>query len=78
MHDNWQFAVTLGAIIVGIFFNNAKLDELRKELGGVRSELDGKLGNLRTEIHSDINLLTGKFIELIDRLAKIETKLESK
>jgi hypothetical protein len=62
MHDsnNWQFAVTLGAIVVGVFINNRKADDVRREL------------------HTDISLLTGKFIDLIDRLAKVEAKLETK
>jgi hypothetical protein len=71
MHDNWQFAVTLGAIILGAFYNNRKSDDVRKEL-------DGKIERVHMALHSDINLLTGKFIELIDRLAKIEAKLEAK
>lgn len=60
MHDNWQFAVTVGAIVIGAFVNNRKIDDVRVEL------------------HGDINLLTGKLIDLIDRLAKLEGKLESK
>jgi len=80
MHDNnsWQFAVTLGVIILGAFYNNKKSDDVRKELGGkidgVRSELHAEIQSVRSELHSDMNLLTGKIMELIDRLAKVETK----
>lgn len=67
MHDNWQFAVTLGAIVFGAFFNNMKSDSVRKEL---RTDIDA----FRKELHADINLLTGKVIELVDRLSKLEAK----
>jgi hypothetical protein len=39
MHDNWQFAVTLGTIIAGVFYNNSKIDKVIEALHDIDKRL---------------------------------------
>jgi hypothetical protein len=71
MHDNWQFALTLAAIIAGIFFNQKAADRVRTDLTGTINTMFGTL-------KADIAMLTGKVMELTDRVSALEVKLEDK
>ena len=69
MQGHWEFAVTLGAIIVGIFFNQRAADRVRTDLGGT-------FNAMFTSLKGDITMLTGKVIELTDRVSALEAKWE--
>jgi len=56
---------------------------LRSEFNGLRSEIKGDINSLRVELKGEINtlrsgldLLTGKVIELVDRVSRLEAKIE--
>ena len=65
MHDNWQFALTLAAIIAGIFFNQRAADRVRSDLT-----------TLFMSLKADVTMLTGKVMELTDRVSALEVRLE--
>jgi hypothetical protein len=64
MNNNWQFALTLAAIIAGIFFNQRAADHVRADMTALFTTLSGR-----------IDMLTGKVIELIDRVSALEAKI---
>lgn len=59
MHDNWQFGVTIAAIIAGIFFNQRAADSVRSDLTGQINTLSGR-----------IDMVIGKLLELAERHEK--------
>ena len=72
--------VLLG-ILLNFFQYNSLRTEIRSEINGLRNEFANDIGGLRAEMMSiraelraDISLLTGKVIELVDRLSKLETR----
>ena len=64
MKDNWQFAVTIAAIVVGIFFNNRAADR-------VRSDLTAQINNVRSDLTGQLNLLSGRIDMVISKLMEV-------
>jgi len=75
------------AVLVGILVNLVQISGLRGEIGGVRGEIDGvrgeiggvrgEIGGLRAEFNSlraGQDMLTGKVIELVDRISRLEPR----
>ena len=64
--------VMLLAIMVGLLFNNKRLDDfrdiLRADIGGSKAELQGQINQLRSELQSQINQLRGELQSQINQL----------
>ncbi len=70
-----SMAVPTLAVLVGILVNLVQISGVRGEMGSIR----GEMGSIRGEIASlraGQDMLTGKIIELVDRISRLETKNE--
>ena len=74
---NVQFYIAMAmptfAVLVGILVNLVQISGLRGEIGGVR----GEIGGLRAEfisLRAGQDMLTGKVIELVDRISRLEAR----
>jgi hypothetical protein len=83
-------AMPTSAALLGILVNlvqisgiRAEVAGLKAEINGLRGEFRGEINSLRAEVKGEINslragleLLTGKVIELVDRVSRLEAKIE--
>jgi len=53
------------------------LDVVRSEIGGLRAEIGGEIGGLRAEIGGEIGGLRAEIADLRERVARIETRLDT-
>ena len=53
------------------------LDVVRSEIAGLRAEIRGAIGGLRGEIGGEIGGLRGEIADLRERVARIETRLDT-
>jgi len=80
--QNWQFIVLLVAILgtwgALIMYIGTRIDRVHDKLDakidGLDLKMDGKVESLRAEIANIRDMLTGKVIELTDRVSAIEHK----
>ena len=72
--ETWVSIGTLLGVAVGLFVAIRTTGaDLRKEIGGLRTELKGDIGSLRTELKDDIAELR---TELKDDIAELRTELK--
>jgi hypothetical protein len=86
MKDNWQFAVTIAAIIVGIFFNNRAADRVRSDVSTqvdklrsdvstqvdkLRSDLTALINGVRSDLSGQNNTLSGRIDMVISKLMEV-------
>jgi len=74
-------------VLVGILVNLVQISGLRGDIAGIRGDqtslrgemtgLRGEMTSLRGEMRSGLDLLTGKVMELSDRVGRLEGRLES-
>jgi hypothetical protein len=75
--------VQIGGIRTEVAGLRGEINGLRSEFNGLRGEFRGEVNSLRSELKGEINslragldLLTGKVIELVDRVSRLEAKIE--
>jgi hypothetical protein len=81
--NNFQLLFAAGfptlVVLLGILLNRQDAGslraELKSEIGGLRSELRSEIGGLRSDIGGRIDMLTGKVIELTDRVSHLEARI---
>ena len=49
--------------------------EIRQEIGGLRSDLKQEIHSTRLDLRGRMELLTGKVIELTDRVSHLEARI---
>ena len=78
--------LTLTIVMVGFLYNNARISDLRADLttrmGDLRADLTTRMSDLRNDVdrrlasvEAKIDLLTGKIIELVNRMTRVEAHL---
>ncbi|HVW79071.1 MAG TPA: hypothetical protein VHB45_15760 [Alloacidobacterium sp.] len=63
------------AVLIGILVNRMDVSSLRTELHAGMASLRTEISQLRTEFNGRIDLLTGKVIELTDRVSHLEARI---
>ena len=75
---NWgPVAFIMGGYLLGIFFNNKRMEDLRDVLRAEIGTVRGEIGALRLEMRGEMNTLRAEFNTLRAELKTTETRLES-
>ncbi len=64
MNETWTVAIPTVVVLVGILMNRQDSTAIRSEMGTLRGDLGGR-----------IDMLTGKVIELTDRVSHLEASI---
>jgi hypothetical protein len=84
---NTQLHLALGvpiiAVITSLMISLIQISGIRDDMRGMRSDFRQDLHGIRSEFHedlhslrSDVRVLTGKVVEIDNRLTRIEERLE--
>lgn len=63
------------AVLIGILLNRSDANGIRSELAAVRGDLSGRIDGVRNDLSGRIDMLTGKVIELMDRVSHLEARI---
>ena len=67
--------LTLTIVMVGFLYNNARISDLRADLTTRMGDLHNDMDRLMAGIEAKIDILTGKIIELDNRMTRVEARL---
>jgi len=64
------------AILIGILVNVTYFGSLSSRIGSLEARFDNRMSSLETKVDTKFDLLTGKVIELDNRLSRLEERLK--
>ncbi len=67
--------LTLTIVMVGFLYNNARINDLRADLTARMNDLRNGVDRRLASVEAKIDLLTGKIVELGNRLTRVEAHL---